>query len=81
MNKGSRFSDMKALDTVVTDAALTSNKVPSSTATKEKQPKKKNIVIYNLDDTLYNVIDETGESFSSYAKRAILKMAKEDGLL
>lgn len=74
----SRFSDMKALETVVTDAALTSNKtVPSS---KEKA-KKKNIVIYNLDEKLYSVIDETGESFSSYAKRAIMKMAKEDGLL
>jgi hypothetical protein len=79
MQTGSRFSDMKALDTVVTDAALTSNKTPSST-TKEKA-KKKNIVIYNVDGTLYDVIDQTGESFSSYAKRAILKMAKEDELL
>jgi hypothetical protein len=78
----SRFSDMQALDTVTSNAALTSNKptTPSSVANKEKA-KKKNIIIYNLDEKLYDVIDVTGESFSSYAKRAILKMAKEDGLL
>ena len=73
---GSRFSDMKALDTVVTDAALTTKK----TIAKKESKAKKNIIIYNLEQDLYDAIDATGESFSSFAKRAILKMAKQDGI-
>lgn len=74
MGKG-RFSDMQALNSVVSDAALTV-KAPI----KEKA-EKLNRMVYNISGELYTAIDESGESFSNFAKRAMMRLAREEGIL
>lgn len=69
-----RFEDMQKLNSITADAALTSNK-------KEDQKKRKNIVIYNVREDIYNLVEATGESFSSFAKRGIVQLAKKEGLI
>lgn len=73
---GGRFSDMKALDNVVSDAALTTKPV-----VKEKPLKKIDRMVYNINHELFEAIENSSESFSSFAKRAMEKVAREEGKL
>lgn len=72
----SRFGDMEKLNAAVDGAALTAKKEP-----KKKEPTaKKSNMVYNIPVDLYEAINDTGESFSNFAKRAITRLAKEEGL-
>ena len=73
---GGRFSDMKALDSVVSDAALTTKAV-----IKNKPLKKIDRLVYNVNPELFEAIENSSESFSSFAKRAMEKVAREEGKL
>ncbi len=50
---------------------------------KENTPakKKKNQMVYGIPVTLAGAIEESGESLSSFAKRSMNKMAKEEGII
>lgn len=68
----SRFKDMQAIENITNSAPMT---------TKQKEKNTKNIMLYKIDVALYEKVEKTGESFSSFARRAILKLAKDDGLI
>jgi hypothetical protein len=68
----SRFKDMQAIENITNSAPM---------VTKQKEKNTKNIMLYKIDVELYEKVEKTGESFSSFARRAILKLAKDDGLL
>jgi hypothetical protein len=78
----SRFKDMKALDSVVSEAALTANNKQALEPVKEVEPVKAiNRMIYNVNPMLFKAIENSSESFSSFAKRAMEKVAREEGKL
>ncbi|MCF6173805.1 MAG: hypothetical protein L3J44_08515 [Campylobacteraceae bacterium] len=59
------------LDYVVKKASLKS----------KKSKETKNILIYNIPVEWTDILKESGFSFSSYAKIAILEKMKKDGLI
>jgi len=73
---GGRFSDMKALDTIVSDAALVTKQ-----PIKEKSTRKIDRMVYNINPELFEAIEHSSESFSSFAKRAMEKVARDEGKL
>jgi len=73
---GSRFSDMKAVEAVVSNAPLTASAPPV------KKPKKKiDRMVYNIDPDLFEAIEDSSEAFSSFAKRAMTRVAREEGMI
>jgi hypothetical protein len=72
--QNSRFSEIQNLNKVISGAALSK---------KEELPKptKKKILLYGIPTELYDAIEGTHESFSSFARRAIIKLAKEEGVI
>ena len=73
-----RFSNMKALNEVVSDAALATKQV----VMEKKAPQKKiDRMVYNINPDLFEAIENSSESFSSFAKRAMEKVAREEGKL
>jgi hypothetical protein len=72
---GGRFSDMKALDTAIADSAMTMK------SQQKEKAEKINRMVYGIPGDLYAGIDNAGESFSNFAKRAMQRLAKEEGIL
>jgi len=60
---------------VMADSHLKESK---PTTTKEKT--KKNQMVYGIPVDLAAAVDATGESLSSFAKRAMLRLAKEEDI-
>lgn len=73
-DKKNRFQDMKALQQAVSGAALT-----AAQGKKEKPAEKINRMIYNIDPDLFAAIENSSESLSGFAKRAMEKLAREEG--
>lgn len=70
----SRFSEIQDLNKVISSAALSKKEEVS-------KPAKKKILLYGIPTELYDAIEGTHESFSSFARRAIIKLAKEEGII
>lgn len=72
----SRFSDMKAVEAAVSNAPLT-----ASAPVVEKPKKKIDRLVYNIDPDLFEAIENSSEAFSSFAKRAMTRIAREEGMI
>jgi hypothetical protein len=70
----SRFGDIAGFDEVVENAALGKKEKP-------KSEDKKKILLYGIPVKLAEVVEESGESFSSFARRACIQLAKKEGLI
>jgi hypothetical protein len=72
----SRFSNMKKVEEAVSGAPLTAS------ASVAKTPKKKiDRLVYNIDPDLFEAIENSSEAFSSFAKRAMMRIAREEGMI
>ncbi len=72
--QNSRFSEIQNLNKVISGAALSKKEDIS-------KPTKKKILLYGIPTELYDAIECTHESFSSFARRSIIKLAKEEGVI
>lgn len=70
----SRFGDIAGFEEVVESAALGKKEKP-------KSKEKKKILLYGIPLELTEVVEESGESFSSFARRACIQLAKKEGLI
>jgi hypothetical protein len=70
----SRFGDIAGFEEVVESAALVKKEKPES-------EDKKKILLYGIPVKLAKAVDDSGESFSSFARRACIKLAKQEGLI
>lgn len=70
----SRFGDIARFEEVVENAALGKKEKP-------KSEDKKKILLYGIPVKLAEVVEESGESFSSFARRACIQLAKKEGLI
>ena len=70
----SRFQDIAGFEEVVESAALVKKEKP-------KSEDKKKILLYGIPVKLTEVVEESGESFSSFARRACIQLAKKEGLI
>lgn len=71
----SRFAEINGFDEVVKGAAL------NSKSTKSEPKEKKKILLYGIPKELFEAVESTGESFSAFARRACIKLAKQEGLM
>ncbi|MDD3597439.1 hypothetical protein [Sulfuricurvum sp.] len=72
--KPNRFADMQAVQKAVSSAPLTTNDDKRKKATK-----KLDRMVYAIDPELFEAIENSSETFSGFAKRAMEKLAKEEG--
>ena len=47
----------------------------------KKKAAKKNQMVYGISVELAKAIEDAGESFSGFAKRAMVKVAREEGII
>ena len=71
-----RFSNMQAVNEAVSGAALTTKPVPT-----KKPDRKIDRMVYNINPDLFEAIENSSESFSSFAKRTMERVAREEGKL
>ena len=70
----SRFGDIAGFEEVVESAALGKKEKP-------KAKEKKKILLYGIPLELTEAIEASGESFSAFARRACIKVARQEGLM
>jgi len=85
-----RYNKMKNIDAATAGAASAFKEVvvqeeistiKKSPSIQTKKTEKIGRMVYGIPTSLYEAIDETGEAFSSFAKRAMQRLAKEEGIL
>ena len=70
----SRFGEIEDFEKVVEGAALGKKE-------KAKTKEKKKILLYGIPLELTEAIEASGESFSSFTRRACIQLAKKEGLI
>ncbi len=74
MSNNSRFGEIENFEEVVEGAALGKKE-------KAKSKEKKKILLYGIPLELTEAIEASGESFSAFARRACIKVARQEGLI
>lgn len=71
----SRFAEIDSFEDIVKGAAFNAKSI------KYESKEKKKILLYGIPLELAEVIEASGESFSAFARRACIKLAKQEGLM